>query len=167
MVSASNVVFSSPLLGNVVIQAVRHSIQSCLYAHSLDKVAVHLLLRQEFPSFIFLDYQHWQQIELQSRTLYYHLDSGSNSCSCGSGCVWSSMQILDQPVSGAPKPLPLTTETRNVEKLKGQILAQFVPFLEREMGVHLHFMFPFSGENSWVTARNLLPTQVINKSLFP
>lgn len=55
----NNVVFSYHLLGNTMIQAVRHGIQSCLYAHLLEKVAVCLLLHQEIPSFVFLRCQHW------------------------------------------------------------------------------------------------------------
>lgn len=37
-------------------------------------------------------------MELQARTWYYHLDSGSNSYSCDTGCAWRNMQVMDYAV---------------------------------------------------------------------
>lgn len=45
----NNVVFLSRLPGNVVTQAVRHSVQPCLYAHSLEKVSVCFYIRRSHP----------------------------------------------------------------------------------------------------------------------
>lgn len=45
--------FSSHLLGNVIIWAARHDLQSWVYARSLENVVVQVLLQQELLSFIF------------------------------------------------------------------------------------------------------------------
>lgn len=50
------------------------------------------------------------------------------------------------PVYGAPKPPAI--KIRKVNKLKSRILAQLLLFLVSEMGIHLHFMFSLSRENS-------------------
>lgn len=43
----------------------------------------------------FLGYQPQQQMELQTRTWYYHPDSGSSTCSCDISCAWNNMQVMD------------------------------------------------------------------------
>lgn len=45
--------FSSHLLGNVIIWAAGHDLQSWVYARSLENVVVQVLLQQELLSFIF------------------------------------------------------------------------------------------------------------------
>lgn len=91
-------------------------------------------------------------MELQTRRWYYHLDLGATAAAVHEVTCRSWIMLCSY-----------TTFSYHWEQ--GQMLAPFVSILGREMGVHLHFLFPLSWESSWVTTRKLLPPQVINKSL--